>query len=126
MKQEISTPEKKPKKGEGKKAPDNQISKVIDNWLLVRVLGPSNVQGLVKKDDILNNATAIQVVVYKDTGVDPGPEPPIHAVKFLPSGIEVRILEKQPPWVLVGTLAPLPRFAYLQGWIYQDDIGDAM
>jgi N-acetylmuramoyl-L-alanine amidase len=125
----IVKPAKKAKKGEGKKKPDTKVVKVEDTWELVRILNPvnglNNIQGLVKKTDLKNNATLGQVVIYKDIGVNPDPEPPLHPVNFLPEGAVVRKLETQPPWVLVGLVEPLPRYKYLMGWVYLNDLAPA-
>jgi hypothetical protein len=87
--------------------------------------GLNNIQGLVKKGDIQNNATTGEVIIYKDIGVNPDPEPPLHPVKFLPGGAVVRKLETQLPWVLVGLVEPKPRYKYLMGWVYLDDLVNA-
>jgi N-acetylmuramoyl-L-alanine amidase len=125
----VVKPAKKAKKGEGKKKPEKKVLKQKDTWELVRILHPvnglNNIQGWVKKDDIQDHTTVGQVIIYKDLGANPDPEPPVHPVNFLPPGTIVRKLETQPPWVLVWLGEPLPRFKFLMGWIYLDDLANA-
>jgi hypothetical protein len=114
------------KKVELSKKVAKQVVKQEDNWSLVKVLtsidGVANLQGWVKRDEIGNDATAGQVEIYKNLGTVPDVEPPLHAVRFLPGGTKVRMLEKQGNWALVGLLSPLPRFKYLQGWVFLDEL----
>jgi N-acetylmuramoyl-L-alanine amidase len=122
----IIKPSKPAKKGEGKKKPEKKVLKQKDTWELVRILNPvdglTNLQGLVKKGDIQDNATTSEVVIYKNIGVNPDPEPPLHPVNSLPDGAVVRKLETQLPWVLVGLVEPLSSYKFLTGWVYQDDL----
>ena len=119
-------PAKPPKKAELKKNQGKKVQKLEDAWSLVRVLAPingvANLQGWVKSNEVASNATAEQVEIYKDIGAVPDVEPPLHSVRFLPEGTQVRLLDTQGNWALVGLINPLPRFKYLQGWVYRDEL----
>ena len=114
------------KREESKKKLHKQIVKQEDNWSLVLLTNPingvANIQGWVKSSAIKDNQTNEQVEIYKNVGVTPEPEPPLHPVQVIPQGTSLRILDAQGNMAMVGTLVALPRFKYLQGWIYLTDL----
>jgi hypothetical protein len=123
-----------PKKGRKGKKPDiskkkQQQAKTIkqeDSWSLVKVKTPingvSNLQGWVKRNQIANDATTDTIEIYKNVGVPPEIEPPLHPAGSLPQGTKVRILTTSGNWAMVGIMNSIPRYRYLQGWIYMDEL----
>lgn len=121
----IEQPGKKAKKDVSKKK-KKQVIKTSDQWMLVRIPGVIgtifNLQGWVKADLVQNGVVAKHAEIYKNIGVVPGPEPPRHPVEYLPEETPVRILSVQGDLAMVGLLQPVPRFKYLQGWVYLSDL----
>lgn len=123
----IEQPLKKAKKKQdGIKKGKKKINKISDQWSRVRVPGLMgsllNITGWMKADLLSDGLVIKQAEIYKDVGVVPGPEPPRHPQEYLPEAHPVRILEIQGDLVMVGTLQPLPRYKYIQGWIYLADV----
>ena len=116
----------KKKQEAGKKKQQKQIVKQEDNWSLVRLLNPvngvANIQGWVKTAAIQDNQIKEQAEIFKNIGVTPDPEPPLHSIKVIPQGTPLRILDAEGNLALVGILAPLPHHKYLQGWVFLADL----
>jgi len=116
----------KKKKEDGNKKLQKQIVKQEDNWSLVRLLNPingvANIQGWVKTDAIQDNKIKEQAEIFKNVGMTPDPEPRLHAIKVIPQGTPLRILDAEGSLALVGILSALPHHKYLQGWVFLADL----
>ncbi len=117
---------KKAKKKDVPKKKNKQVIKTSDQWMLVKVPGLLgtlfNLQGWVKAELVQNSTIARHAEIYKNIGVVPGPEPPRHPIEYIPEETPVRILSVQGDLAMVGLLQPVPRFKYLQGWVYLNDL----
>ncbi len=117
---------KKAKKKDVPKNKNKQVIKTSDQWMLVKVPGLLgtlfNLQGWVKAELVQNSMIARHAEIYKNIGVVPGPEPPRHPIEYIPEETPVRILSVQGDLAMVGLLQSVPRFKYLQGWVYLNDL----
>ncbi len=125
----IEMPGKKKKKKDVPKKKNKQVVKTSDQWVLVRISGLIgrlfNMQGWMKADLVQNGVVARHAEIYKNIGVVPGPEPPRHPVEYIPEETPVRILSVQGDLAMIGLLQPVPRFKYLQGWVFLNDLAPA-
>jgi len=93
------------------------VKKNVAEWTMVKIKG--NKDGWIKTEllDLSKRTKGVTLATAQVYAFQPDPLPPVHGVKTLSKGVQVRILRDEKEWILIATLQDVPRYKVVQGWI---------
>ena len=93
------------------------VKKIVAEWTMVKIKGKKDGWIRTEQIDLSNKPKAVTLAEAQVYAFQPDPLPPVHGVKTLSRGVQVRILRDENEWILIATLQDVPRFKVVHGWI---------